>query len=475
MTTQSTQQGTHIYDVAIIGTGIVGCSVAREITLGFSVAKRGVKVIKDNRGRIYRAGGCVILEKSADIVVGASRGNSGILHTGFDATPDTLESSLIRVGYRKFLKLASAPRSNLKCKQTGALMVAWHEEDFKKFPQMLEKAKKNGVNDVVQLTKEELVKREPSLSPKALGALFVPGECVSDTWLPCISYLYQAINNGAKLLTGFEANGGRLVQVNSELSYWEISSPTGRTVRARVVINCAGNYGDIVETKVRHVARHRFKITPRKGQYVVMNKVPEHKGLQLSSIIAPVPTDRTKGILIYPSYYGHLVIGPTAEDQTDREVASVDKEAIHRLLAKGKKTLPSLDLNLIVGTYAGLRPATQFKDYVIEADKNDQWVTVAGIRSTGFTSSLGIAAHVLEMCHERFPFLELPLEVPEEEDIQFQGWPNEVIQNTRENYVTVNGKHRHRVTHPLTIIGGEVVTSTQMRLRPKIAPITSKL
>jgi len=186
---------------------------------------------------------------------------------------------------------------------------------------------------------------------------------------------------------------------------WRLAVHGGAPVHTRIVVNCAGNYGDLVEAIARPSP---FAITPRKGQFVVYDK-PAYDLAR--SIILPVPTARTKGIVITRTVFGNLLVGPTAEDQEARRLATVEQPALAALMAAGERMLPGLAGMEVTTTYAGLRPATQFKDYQIEAVLGRRWITVGGIRSTGLTGALGIARHVRGLYEAHFGALR-PLQEP---------------------------------------------------------------
>ncbi len=351
------------YDIAVIGGGVVGCAVLRAFTLaGLS---------------------CVLVERGADILSGASKGNSAILHTGFDAPPGSLEHSCIRQGYKEYLEIHE--KLNLPLVRSSALVIAWTEEQFESLPRIVEKAHRNGIADVVQISLDDLYAREPNLSRAAKGAVLVPAESYIDPWSAPLAYAHQALANGAEVFTlsrvqGGEVRGGRCARM----------TPRG-VVEARSVINCAGNFVDIVEAINRPSP---FRIIPRKGQFLVYDTSAADL---FQSIILPVPTKRTKGVVVFRSVFGKALVGPTAEDQENRELADVTEEMLRDLKAKGESIMPALATQEIIATYAGLRPATQFDEYQIDIDANRRWITVAGIRSTGLTASLGIAKHVLAL------------------------------------------------------------------------------
>jgi len=358
-------------DVVIIGGGVVGCAIFRRLSLA------GLKPL--------------LLEAGDDILSGASKGNSAILHTGFDAPPGSLEVACMQAGYREYQAIHH--RLNLPLVETGALVVAWNEEQLARLPGIVAQAHANGVTDVAQISAEELRRREPQLAGHALGAVYVPGEHIIDPWSAPLAYALQGLAHRGRIRCACKVLGGQFD------GSWSLETVRGR-VTAGLVINAAGNYGDRIEAICRESP---FKITPRKGQFVVFDK-PAAK--LVKAIILPVPTERTKGIVICRTAFGNLLVGPTAEDQEARDTAEVDEPALAMLVAKGQELLPGLTNIGVNAVYAGLRPATQFKDYQISAQPERRWITVGGIRSTGLTAALGIASHVSDLIAQHFHPME---------------------------------------------------------------------
>lgn len=356
------------FDIAVIGGGVVGLAILRRFAMaGLST---------------------VLLERGADILSGASKGNSALLHTGFDAPADSLELACIKAGHAEYLEIRE--RLNLPLVRSSALVVAWTEEERQKLGGIEAKARANGITDIARLSAAELRQREPGLSPAALEAVLVPGEHIIDAWSAPLAYAHQALAHGAHILRKAEVTGGDFAHGS-----WTLHSAAG-PVRARLVINAAGNFGDLVEAIARLAP---FRILPRRGQFVVFDK-PASK--LVSAIILPVPSERTKGVVLFRTAYGNLAIGPTAEDVAEREVAETDTETLGRLKARALEMVPGLSGMGVNATYAGLRPATEHKDYVIEALPQQHWITVAGIRSTGLTAALGIARHVEGLYGQHF-------------------------------------------------------------------------
>jgi len=351
---------TQVHSVAIIGGGVVGCAVLRRLALAGLAP--------------------VLLERGPDILGGASKGNSALLHTGFDAPPGSLELDCMRRGYRDYLEVRD--ELNLPLLETSALVVAWTAAQAARLPEIVERAHGNGISDVRPVSLEELFAREPALARTAAGAVLVPGEHVIDPWSAPLAYALQALANGAEIHRNCTVTGGRRVD-----GTWFLETTRG-TIAAEVAINCAGLHGDLVEAICRGSP---FAVTPRKGQFVVFDK-PAARHLRCT--VLAVPDARTKGVLLARTVFGNLLLGPTAEDQSDRERAEVDGAALAGLIARGQDIMPVLAGEQVTATFAGLRPATQHKDYVIEALPAERWITVGGIRSTGLTAALGIAEHV---------------------------------------------------------------------------------
>ena len=356
------------FDIAVIGCGVVGLAILRRFAMA------GLK--------------CVALEKSADILSGASKGNSALLHTGFDAPPKSIELRCMQAGYAEYLDIRQ--KLNLPLLETSALVVAWKEDEVAKLESIEKKALANGVADVRKLSQIEMRVREPQLAKTALGAILVPGEHVIDPWSAPLAYAHQAIAHGAEIIRNAE-----VTKATKHGDEWHLTTRWG-DVNARVVINAAGLFGDHVEALAHEPD---FKIKPRKGQFVVFDK-PASKLLR--SIVLPVPTERTKGVVLFRTIFGNLAIGPTAEETDERERASTDTATLERLKATAIEMLPALKHLDVTATYAGLRPATAQSDYIIKAHDDENWITVAGIRSTGLTGSLGIAQHVAKLYAKNF-------------------------------------------------------------------------
>jgi len=358
---ESTPLTPEIFDVAVIGAGVVGCAVARRFTL------EGARV--------------AVIEKASDILDGASKANSAILHTGFDAPDGSLELSCIRAGYEEYASIRHD--FGLPLEMSGAHVVACNDGEVAALEGVLAQANNNGITDVALIGAAELKLREPNLSDRALAAVAVPGEGIIDPWSAPYAYLRQSLDNGAAVFLDCEVTSGVFDEAQ-----WRLETTRGELSCGHVV-NCAGLFGDILDQALLGSAK--FQIKPRKGQFVVFDKAAAKL---VNSIILPVPTNRTKGVVVCRTIFGNVLVGPTAEDQGSRTDSSTSEEVLRELLVSAAEMVPALGAMPVTAAYAGLRPATERKEYRIHSTPERNWITVGGIRSTGLSAALGIARHV---------------------------------------------------------------------------------
>ena len=368
-----------LFDIIVVGTGVVGCAMARRFTL------EGARVL--------------VIEKAVDTLDGASKANSAILHTGFDAPPPgSQEQGCIADGYAEYLQIRT--RLNLPLLECGALVLAWNAQEAEQLDTIMQDAHRNGVPSAQRLTRQQVLAKEPEITPAVVAALAVPGEYVIDPWSAPYAYLLQALENGARLERNCELQGG-----DFDGDSWLLQTSRGN-VRGRQVINCGGLYGDRINHML--IGESPFAIRPRKGQFVVFDKSARKL---TRSILLPVPSATTKGIVVCPTIFGNLLVGPTAEEQQSRDQADIDSDALHKLVARGHSILPALEGHGVTATYAGLRPATEHKDYQVRWHAERNYCCVGGIRSTGLSAALGIASLVFRQYSDA-GFTHQPLDNP---------------------------------------------------------------
>ena len=381
------------FDIAIIGGGVVGCAVARRFALA------GARV--------------VLIERGADILSGASKANSAILHTGFDAPPGSLELALIQAGREEYLSIHRD--LGLSLVETGALVCAWTPAEAALLEGIATQGRANGVSDLRLLAGQHARDLVPGLAPHLQAAVEVMGEHVIDPWSAPLAYVTQAMAMGAVVLRNCDLTAGRF---DGE---WHLDTSQG-PVRAGAVVNAAGLHGDVVDQRLG--LKPDFTIRPRKGQFVVLDKAAF---AHVPRIILPVPNDITKGIVICPTAFGNVLIGPTAEEQDDRTRATVDTATLEMLLAHGGRLIPALRDIPVTAVYAGLRPGTEAKHYRVATHPDHRAITLGGIRSTGLSAALGLAQHALHL-YETFaaplpPPNDLPpVQVPNLTETMTRDW-----------------------------------------------------
>ncbi|MEV6957700.1 FAD-dependent oxidoreductase [Streptomyces sp. NPDC051207] len=352
------------YDVAVVGAGVVGCAIARRLA-----RHPGLRV--------------ALVEAREDVGEGSSKANTAILHTGFDAAPGSLEARLVREGAR--LLAAYAAESGIPVEPVGALLVAWDEEQLAALPRLAEKAEANEYRASRIIGPDELYTREPHLGPGALAALHVPGESIVCPWTTTLAYATQAVRHGVDLHLN-----SPVTTVGRRDGLHVIGTGRG-ALRARLLVNAAGLHADTLDRLLGH---DDFTVTPRRGQLIVFDKFARSL---VGHILLPVPTALGKGVLVAPTVYGNVLLGPTAEDLDDKSATASTAEGLAALRDKGRRILPRLLDEEVTAVYAGLRAATEHDDYRIRAHPGQAYVTVGGIRSTGLTASLAIAEHVMDL------------------------------------------------------------------------------
>jgi len=349
------------FDVAIIGAGVVGTAIARQL------ARYQLRT--------------VLVERANDVGTGTSKANTAIVHTGFDTQPGTLESSLVRRGHGLLNSYASA--AGIALEETGAVLVAWDEAQAARLDEVMAKARSNGYDHATRMDLDELSRREPHLADGAKGAVAIPDESIICPWSTSIAFASEAVGAGVDLRLGVD-----VTDVGRDADAWVLHTPGGQ-IRADWVVNAAGLHSDLLDRRFGHDG---FTVAPRRGQLIVFDKFARRL---VSSIVLPVPTERTKGVLVAPTVYGNVLLGPTAEDIDDRDDTATTAGGLDGLLDAGRRLLPELVQEEVTATYAGIRAATEHRDYQITIHEEDRYACVGGIRSTGLTASLAIAEYVV--------------------------------------------------------------------------------
>lgn len=372
------------YDVIIIGAGIIGCMIARFLSR-------------------YKLD-ILLIEKEADVCMGATAANTAIIHAGYDPVPGSLKAEMNVKGNKMWDTLAG--ELNIPFERRGDYVVAIGEEEFPKLEELMKQGIQNGVPGLVLLSGDEVRRREPNINPKVSGALWAPTGGIADPFAAAVAAAENAVMNGVTIMfetvfQDFIMDGNKIVGIKTNRGDFA----------SRWVINAAGLYSDDVMHKAG--VRPEFRITPRKGEYYVFDRAE----ITINNVLFPVPTPVTKGILVTTTIHGNTIIGPNAKDIQDKEDRSVTREGLEEVWNGALKLVPKLELKHVIAVFAGLRaggnapsPNPNIKynhDYVIEIPSNVKgFVNLGGIESPGLVSSPAIATRVIELLKDAGEKLE---------------------------------------------------------------------
>jgi len=353
-----------MYDFVIIGAGIVGSFIARELSR-------------------YKLNICV-LEKEADCSMGASGANSGIIHAGYDAKTGSLKAKF-NVSGNTLIKQAAA-ELGVHCPETGSLVLAFNDEDIKVLEQLMERGKANGVTGLRILSADKVLEKEPNVSREIKGALFAPTAAVISPFELTCAVMENAVSNGVRFDRECE------VTDIAKDEYFILSTSKG-IFKAQYVINAAGVFTDRI---ARMIGDDSLKIIPRKGEYMLLDK---NEGNIVKTVIFQPPSEMGKGILVTPTTDGNLLIGPTAEDIENKDDSSTSSSGLEKVVQAALKSVPSINVKQVITSFAGIRAVPAGDDFIIgESEAVNGFINVAGIESPGLTSAPAIARHVVEIC-----------------------------------------------------------------------------
>ena len=359
-----------MYDVAIIGAGVTGSAIARELSR-------------------YQLRICVI-EKEEDVCDGTSKANSAIIHAGFDAEPGTLKAKLNVRGNELMTTLSK--ELDIPFRRNGSLVVCTKEQSREGLEHLLEKGKANGVPDLQILEREQLLAMEPNLSDDVTCALYAPTGGIVCPFHMTMAFAENACTNGVSFFLNTKVtfiekteDGYRIHTVHTDTSEEEL-------FEAKLIVNAAGVYADTLNNMV---SEHKLHITARKGEYVLLDK---SAGSHVSHTVFQLPSAMGKGVLVTPTIHGNLLVGPTAVDVEDKEAVNTTAEGLASLSATCSRSVKNVPLRQVITSFAGLRAHEDGDDFVIgEAPDAKGFLNVAGIESPGLSSAPAIAELVRKM------------------------------------------------------------------------------
>ncbi len=353
-----------MYDIAIIGTGIVGASIFRELT------RYNLKVLA--------------MDKENDVCMGTSKANSAIVHAGYDPKPNTLMAKYNVEGNKMFDKLCSD--LSVPFRRNGSLIIAFNNEELEELDKLYKRGIENKVEGLRILGKEETLKLEPNINDDVKGALLAPTGGIVGAYELTIAIMENGV-----------ANGGE-VKLNSKVTniekgeYFKIILESGEIIESRYVINAAGVFADDIHNMI---SKKAFSIVPRKGQYYLLDK---SQGELFKRTIFQCPTRLGKGILVTPTVHGNLLVGPDATDSGNKNSVNTESANLDLIRKTSLKTTNKVNFRESIRNFSGLRAVSDRDDFIVEECKDVLgFFDVAGIKSPGLTSAPAIAIDVVKM------------------------------------------------------------------------------
>ena len=355
-------------DVVVIGAGAVGCAIARELS------KYQIQVM--------------VVDKNEDVGGDASKSNSAIIHTGYDASPGTLESELVVAANPMYPELVK--ELDVPFKQTGAILPAITQEQFEQLPAIKAKAFKNRVYDIEYLTKEQIIAMEPNINPEVRGGLHIPRESIIDPFILVQALAENANENGVDFLLNTKVTG-----IQTENQKIKAVETTAGVIETRYVINAAALYCDEIAGMV---GKAGYKVVARRGQFYILDK---NTSCKVNHIVLPIPTKITKGKLMCPTIHGNMLVGPTAEDLDNKTDKSVTADGLESIVKDVQRLIPNVDIRDTITQYSGLRPNRNPERLHVDMyDDLEGYVNLSGVRSTGLTLSVSMGVYVAQLLKE---------------------------------------------------------------------------
>ncbi len=356
-----------MYDVIIIGAGIIGNFIARELS------KYELDIL--------------LMDKENDISNGATKANTAIIHAGFDALNGSKMAYFNVRGNPMFDQVCD--ELGVPFKRIGSLVLAFDDTDLKTLKVLYNRGLKSGVPKMEILNRDQVEKMEPNISHNVQGALYAKTAGIIGPWELAIALGENAIENGVELSLNTEA-----LNIDKTSNGYNVFTNKGKT-EGRIVINCAGIYADKLNNMVSH---NKFRIIPKKGQYYLMDKTV---GNIINTVIFQCPTEKGKGIVVTPTVHGNLIIGPDSEIIEEKEDTKTDSHRLKFVAKVASKSLPNIPFDKVITTFAGIRAEPETGDFIIgEPEDAPGFINVAGIKSPGLSASPAIAEYVVNMVGE---------------------------------------------------------------------------
>ena len=418
-----------MFDVVVIGAGVVGGLVARELS------KYEISV--------------AMVERCADVALGATRANSAIVHAGFDAKEGSLKAKLNVMGSEMMEEVAR--ELGVKYKRNGSLVVGFNDEDRATLEELLVRGTKNGVKGLRVIDREEILSLEKNIGEGVTVALHAPTGAIICPYELCMAAVGNAMDNGASLMLDFDVK-----KIEKLDTGYRICSEND-SVEARFVINCAGVYSDEI---AKMVGDDSFEVYPRRGEYMLLDR---ECGDLVSHTIFRCPSKMGKGILVSPTVDGNLLLGPTAENIDDKEDTKTTADGLAKVRMQAGEQVSGINFGKVITSFTGLRSVGTTGDFVI--NEKDGFVNCAGVESPGLSSSPAIAIYARELL--RSAGLELRAKADFNPIRRPMHYYKELTLDEKNEIIKEHPEYAHVICRCETVTEGEILEAIRTNPKPR--------
>ncbi|MDT2760329.1 NAD(P)/FAD-dependent oxidoreductase [Enterococcus xiangfangensis] len=423
-----------MYDVIVIGCGIVGAATAYEL------GKRQLTTL--------------VLEAENDVSLGATRANSAILHAGYDPEPGTLMAKLNVEGANRAKMLCQ--KLSVHYNQIGSLVVAFSAEELTLIRALYERGVKNGVKELEILDQSALFEKEPNLSHKALGALYAPTAAIVNPWEFCLALAETAVKNDVEI-----ALNNRVTAIKQITDGYEVTTNKA-TYQTKYIFNAAGVHSDDIHNLI---AEPNFEIKPNRGEYYLLDK---SEGTVVQHVVFQCPSSSGKGVLISPTVHGNLVVGPNSESIRRNDLDSGNDTGntiagLKTVVDLAKKSVPDLNLRQSIRNFSGVRANSTADDFILQ-EAAPGFIDLAGIKSPGLTAAPAIAVYAIELLEQAVgkKFKQKESYIDSREKIIFQ----ELDFKEKNEAIAKNNTYGRVICRCETVTEGEIRTAVHSPIPP---------
>ena len=417
-----------MYDVLIIGAGISGATVARELS------KYELNI--------------AVLEKNNDVADETTKANSGIVHGGYDCKPNSLMAKYNVLGNQMYEELCK--ELHVAFKKNGSLVIAFNETELNHLKELYKRGKENGVKKLELLNKEEIKKIEKNISDDVIAALYCEDAGIVGPWEFTEALIDNSIENGVKVYLETMVTG-----IKKEEDMFIINTNNGE-FKSKLVVNCAGVNADLIHNLI---APKSYTILPRSGEYYVLDK---KEGERVKHTVFQCPSEHGKGVLVAPTVHGNLLVGPDSVEMENRDDLSTSTKRLESIRTQGSRSIKNIDFRENIRNFSGMRSENDREDFIVEESSVAGFYDIGGIKSPGLSSAPAIALDMVKMIGEKIKLINKEKFVAPKEHILFMKLSSE----EKAELIKKNSSYGRVICRCEMITEGEIIEAIH---RPLVA------